>query len=84
MRFIKRQYTTTDYQVLESTNEGVKDLAHIVMEGEADVQRVRKVILKRFPNNNAFVGEMKTTTAVYTMSAEKFIELADKELLTDQ
>lgn len=83
MRLIKRQYTVTDYQVLESTKDGVKELSHIIMEGEADVQKVRKEILKRFPDNNAFVGEMNTTTAVYSMTAEKFLELAEKDVLNE-
>lgn len=78
MRKIKRDYVTTNYQILESTPEGVKELGNLILEGEEDFGKARKSAIKAYPNSNCFIGDTHTTSATYEMSAEDFIKYATK------
>lgn len=82
MRMIKRNYVITHYQILESDNGKITELGHVHVEGEPDMFKARKKALALYPQKNVFIGEYETEEAVYKMSVDKFLELADKETET--
>lgn len=79
MREIKREYTTTTYTVLEFKDGDMVEIGSVVLEGNEDMQKARKVAMKQFPECNICLGEATTETAVYSMSAQEFIKQAHKE-----
>lgn len=78
MREIKREYTTTTYTVLEFVNGKAEEIGEVVLEGNADMMKARKVAMKQFPDKNVCLGDIKTETAIYSMTAQDFIKTANK------
>lgn len=81
MREIKREYTTTTYSVLEYKNGTMSEIGSVLLEGNPDMQKARKIAMKQFAGINICLGETKTESAIYSMSAQEFIEKAKKEII---
>lgn len=81
MREIKREYTTTTYSVLEYKDGKAEEIGTLVLEGNVDMAKARKVAMKQFSELNICLGETNTETAVYSMSAADFIQKAHKETI---
>lgn len=78
MREIKREYTLTSYQILESNQGQVSELGNIILEGTENMQKARSKAQKQYPENNIFIGTVNTETAVYKMDIETFLKYAKK------
>lgn len=82
MRKIVREYTTTTYKVLEYKEGQVQDAGELILEGEENLERARKKIAAdpKYKGRNVFIGETASETAKYSMAAEEFIKVAEKEV----
>ena len=77
MRKVVREYTTTTYTILECVDGKINEIDRLTVEG-VDPTRARRMAMRKYPDRNVFLGDEKTVSAVYSMDASKFIELAEK------
>lgn len=84
MRKIKREYHVTHYKVLKYENGKLEEAGVIHLEGEPDMDKARKKAIEVYPGMNVLIGETETETAVYSMDVQKFLELADKEVIDNK
>lgn len=79
MRQIVRKLVTTDYQILGFFDGKTEEMGHITLEGESNMDKARKAMIKEFPKQNCFIGETVTKEETYRLDADKFLELAVKD-----
>lgn len=84
MRKIKREYHVTHYTVLKYEDGKLNEAGVIHLEGDPDMDKARKKAIEVYPGMNVLIGETNTETAIYSMDVQKFLELADKEVVNGQ
>lgn len=83
MRKVTRVYTFTTYNVMCYKGSAVEKIGEVTIEGEPDIKKAKQKCIKNFPDFNCFLGNHEIRKSKYSMDINKFIELAEKEELTD-